>query len=271
MLVAIFALSACKSTEMAQEAASDAVSENTESMESPMATAEPSGDADVSVDDIIAKHIEARGGADNIKAVNTVKMTGKLEVMGMDVDMTNYIKRPDKMRARLYISSMDAEVNQGYDGEMGWMQNPGADPQPMPEQMSKGMKDQASIDGQLMDYADKGYTIEYVGEGMVNDNPAYKLKLMRSEQPESIIYIDKASYLQVKTEGEGVNPQNGQPMQTETFMSDFRSVDGIQMPFVTEVKVDGNTMQKMVMETIEVNVEVSDDLFMMPSMSVDIK
>ena len=270
MLVAIFALSACKSTEMAQEAASDVVS-NTESMESPVAMTEPSGDADVSVDDIIAKHIEARGGADNIKAVNTVKMTGTLEVMGMEVEMTNYIKRPDKLRARLYIKSMDAEVNQGYDGEMGWMQNPGADPQPMPEQMSEGMKDQASIDGQLMNYADKGYTIEYAGEGMVNDNPAHKLKLIRPEQPESIIYIDKASYLEVKVEGEGVNPQNGQPMQTETFMSDYRNVDGVQMAFVTEVKVDGNTMQKMIMEKIEVNVDVADDLFMMPSMGVDIK
>ncbi len=249
----------------------DAEESMDKNMDEPMVKADPATDASVSVDDIIAKHIAARGGEANIKAVNTVKMTGKLEVMGMDVEMTNYIKRPGKLRAQLFIKSMNAEVNQGYDGEMGWMQNPGSDPQPMPKQMSEGMKDQASIDGQLMNYADHGYTVEYAGEGMVNDSPAHKLKLIRPEQPESIIFIDKSSYLEVKIGGEGVNPQNGQPMQTESFMSDYRSVDGIQMAHVVEVKVDGNTMQKLSMEKIEVNVEIDDSLFMMPGMGVDIK
>lgn len=284
IFVALFGFSACKSTEMAKddmpadtaeavEMAEQEAQKVAEEMPEPMVAAQASGApmADVDVADLVAKHIEARGGKDNIQAIQTIKMTGKLEVSGMEIDMTNYIKRPNKLRVHLVIKSMNAEVNQGYDGTMGWMQNPGSDPQPMPKEMSENMADQGNIDGQLMDYAAKGYSLEYVGEGMVNDSPAHKLKLKRPEHPESIIYIDTATYMEVKIEGQGVNPQTGQTMQTETLMSDYRSVDGIQMAHTTEVKMDGNTIQKMNMETIEVNVDVADSVFEMPGMGVDIK
>lgn len=284
IFVALFGFSACKSTEMAKdempaetaetvemadEGTVKAVEEMTERMAQTQTTDAPI--ADVNVADLIDKHIEARGGKENIQAIQTIKMTGMLEVSGMELPMTNYIKRPNKLRVHLEIKSMNAEMNQGFDGEMGWMQQPGSDPQRMPKEMSKNMADQSNIDGQLMDYDEKGYTLEYVGEGMVHDSPAHKLKLIRPDHAESVIYIDAATYLEVKIEGEGTNPQNGQKMKTETFMSDYRSVGGIQMAHVTEVKMDGNTIQKMNMEKIEVNVDVEDSLFQMPGMGVDIK
>ncbi len=240
------------------------------SMDEPMAQ----GDAasmDMDVSALIDKHIAARGGVDNIKAVETVKMTGKVEVMGMEIDMTNYLKRPNKIRSMLVIKAMNAEVNQGFDGEMGWMQNPGSSPQPMPKELANGMKDQADIDGMLMNYEDKGITLEYLGEGMVNDKPAHKLKVTREDQPDTVVYIDKETYLEVKLEGEGVNPQTGEPAQTETFMSDYRLVNGVQMAHLMEVKMDGTTFQKITMSEIVTNIDVEDSIFTMPGQVIDMQ
>lgn len=273
ILALMLSISACKSTEVIPDGMpAPSESDMTDAMPADdMPADEPMvASSDVDVADLIAQHMEARGGADNIKAVQTVKMTGALQAMGMDMEMTNYIKRPNKVRAQILIKSMNMEVNQGFDGQMGWMQNPGSDPQPMPKEMTDGMKDQANIDGVLMDYAENGYTLEYMGEGTVNDSPAHKVKLIRPERPESIIYIDKSSLMEVKIDAEGTNPQTGEKVQTETYMSDYRTVDGIQMAHKIEVKMGGAVMQTINFETIELNVDVSDDLFMMPGMTIDI-
>ena len=268
--------SACKSSEVMTDStpastadAMPASEPAAEPMAEPMAKSDASMDMDVSA--LIDKHIAARGGVDNIKAVETVKMTGKVEVMGMEIDMTNYLKRPNKIRSMLVIKAMNAEVNQGFDGEMGWMQNPGSSPQPMPKELANGMKDQADIDGMLMNYEDKGITLEYLGEGMVNDKPAHKLKVTRPDQPDTVVYLDKETYLEVKLEGEGVNPQTGQPAQTETYMSDYRLVNGVQMAHLMEVKMDGTTFQKITMSEILTNVDVEDSIFTMPGQVIDMQ
>ncbi len=269
MVVALSGFSACKSTEMAQDAAMPAPQPEEEMADAPAVQAQPAAnattnDAGVDVADLIAKHLEARGGKDNIKAVQSIKMSGTVNAMGMDIDITNYIKRPNKLRSIILVKSMNMEMNQGFDGEMGWMQQPGQDPQPMPKSMTRSIKDQANIDGSFMDYEERGYTVEYLGEDLVNDKPAYKVKLIRPDHPESVVYLDKDSYLEVKIDAEGVNPQSGQPVQTESFISDYRTIDGIQMAHSIEVKMGGNTAQTIKFETIEVNPEVDDELFRMP-------
>ncbi len=274
IVVMLFGFSACKSSELATDAtsASDAMPiGNTDSAPTASVQAEPSASSSVNVADLVAKHIKARGGEDKINAVQTVKMTGNVEASGMNIEMTNYIKRPDKVRSHLVIKSMNMEINQGFDGTMGWMQYPGQDLQLMPKEMANSVKDQANIGGILMDYEENGITLEYLGEASVNESPAHKIKIVRPDQPEAVIYLDAASHMEVKIDGEGMNPQTGQSIETETFLSDFRLVDGIQMAHVIEVKMDGTTLQKIVLDKIEVNLEIDSEVFVMPGKSDNIK
>ncbi len=271
VFVLMIGVSACKSTEMATEATQDPAS-----TEMPTANAEPAAQtqttknlSSVNVDDIVKKHIEARGGIDAIKAVQSVQMTGTVEAMGMDIDMTMSMKRPYKMRAQLLIQSMNAEVNQGFDGETAWVQNPGSDPQELPAAVTGQFKDQADIDGPLI--GDEEVEVEYMGTEDVNDSPSHKIKLTRKGRPDSIVYLDSSSYLEVKSESEMPNPQTGAMVRAETFSSDYRSVGGVQMPHRIEVKMDGNTMQTLTFEKIDLNVELEESLFEMPGISVDMQ
>jgi hypothetical protein len=60
------------------------------------------------------------------------------------------------------------------------------------------------------------------------------------------------------------DPMMGQA-ETDTFMSDYKEVDGLMMPHAMEFKVKGQTIRKMVFTKVSVNVELADDIFAMPA------
>src|SRR5438874_13379319 len=74
------------------------------------------------VDDIVAKNLQARGGADKIKAVQTLKMTAKLNSQGMDLPMTLYAKRPNLTRKELTLGAQ--KMLFVFDGTDAWHNNP---------------------------------------------------------------------------------------------------------------------------------------------------
>src|SRR5437762_2830092 len=76
----------------------------------------------VNVDDLVAKNLQARGGADKIAAIQTMKQTAKLNSQGMDVTMTLYSKRPNLSRKELTVGQQT--VLYGFDGSTAWTRNP---------------------------------------------------------------------------------------------------------------------------------------------------
>ncbi|MGC1797772.1 MAG: hypothetical protein WA713_16900, partial [Candidatus Acidiferrales bacterium] len=74
------------------------------------------------VDEVIAKNIQAHGGMDKLKSVNTIRTTGKLTAGQFRAGFLQENKRPDKVREETIIQGL-AQV-QGYDGKTGWQVNP---------------------------------------------------------------------------------------------------------------------------------------------------
>ena len=72
-------------------------------------------------EELVAKNLQARGGVDKIKAVNTLKMTGKAYV-GIDADVSQENKRPDMIRQGFTVQGM-TQI-QAYDGKVGWQISP---------------------------------------------------------------------------------------------------------------------------------------------------
>lgn len=269
LFVMLFGLSACKSAEKMQDSGSATAEKAEMAMEKPAAQTATSGDMDI--DDLISRHLEARGGVDKIKAIQTMKMEGEVEMSGMKIVLTTYIKRPNMVRTDLKIAAMNMEMKQGYDGKSGWMQQQDGDPQPMPKSMTEGMKDQSNLDGMFMDYKENNISVDYMGEADVNGSPAHKLKVVRPNRGDTLmVYLDSTSLLTVMQEGEGINPQNGAKVQTQSIMSDYRVVNGVQMVHKVDVMMDGNPAQKVVFSNIETGIEVDDMMFKMPAPKVDL-
>ena len=101
------------------------------------------------VDEVIAKHVEARGGLDKIKAVQSMRMTGKMTVgPGIEAPISLEMKRPASVR--LDITFQGNMGTQAYDGKTGWGISPMSakkDPEPMSAEDIKDMEEQGDMDG----------------------------------------------------------------------------------------------------------------------------
>ena len=244
-------LGACKSAEMTSDGGATSTSAAPMTMEQ----------------QLVAKHVEANGGMATLQAVQSVHMDGEvyMPMAGMSMPMTITVKRPSKMRADIKIPSMGMEVKSGFDGETAWSDNPmQGGLQKLPADQTLQYKEQADLDGILVNHEAKGYSVEYAGEAEIKGTPTQKLKVLRPDSSEIFVYLNAETFLQVKVESEAPHPMTGSMAKVETFLSDYRPVDGVPMPYSMEVLMDGETFQTFTFSEITANVEIDDAIFMYP-------
>jgi len=219
---------------------------------------------ELSVDDVLSRYYEAAGGVEKMKSITTRKMTGRMQVgPGMEATFTMLGKRPAKMRMEFTIQGMTAV--QAFDGEVGWMISPfmgQTEPEPMPADVVQTIREDADFDGPLSDFAAKGHTIEMVGKEDVQGTETYKLKLTLKNGQVTYYYLDSESFLPIKTEAR--RTVQGMDINAETFMSDYKSVDGMMLPFSIQVTGQGPQGQTLSIENVEFNVDIDDKMFVMP-------
>lgn len=219
--------------------------------------------ADLTVDEVIAKNIDARGGMEKMKAVKTVKMTAKILNHGMEVPGTMELKRPNMIRMEFTIQGQN--IVQGFDGESGWIIMPlmgVKDPQKMSDEDVKEIKEQADFDGPLVDYKDKGNTVELMGKEDVEGTSAYKLKVTLKSGDVRYIYIDGDSFLELKTTA--MIKREGNEMQIDSYSGDYKEVNGLTLPFSIETKMKDQTISQITVDKIEMGVDLDDAMFKMP-------
>jgi hypothetical protein len=214
-------------------------------------------------DELIDKSIEASGGLDKLKAVDSAKFTGKFLAQGMEFPFTMTQKRPGMMRIDADI--MGSTMVQCFSGDKGWTINPmtgSTAAQPMSEMEEMSFKLQSDMDGILVDYAKKGYTVEYIGEADVEGTPTYQLKVDTNTGIVLNLFFDTEFFLNIKTESKITLDEN--EMATQTYMSDFQEVEGLIMPFAIETRMGDMVVNQIMMEIVEYGIEVDDSLFEMP-------
>jgi len=217
-------------------------------------------------DEIIDKHIKALGGLEKLKAVQSMKMTGKMKAGPMEFPATMVKARPELFRMDFTVQGMTG--TQAYDGTTGWSVMPfmgKKDPETMNEDMQKSMKEEADFDGPLIDYKSKGNKVEYVGKEEVEGSPAYKLHLTTKSGTESNLYIDADTYLLIKSESK--RKIQGQEVESETIIGDYKEVGGLMFPHSMEMRRKGapaGASQAIVVEKYELNTKVDAAQFKMP-------
>src|SRR5215218_1568088 len=190
-------------------------------------------------DEIIDKHLQAIGGKDKLKAVQSERITGKMVMgQGMEAPFTMELSRPNKMRMEFTVQGMTGV--QAFDGKTAWAVMPfmgKTDPEAMPAEETKKMEEQADIDGMLLDYKEHGRTVEYAGKEDLEGTPAYKLKVTQKSGDVAYVYIDAEQYLQLKQTAK--TTLHGQEIESETIYGDFKKVDGLVFPHSIEQKAKG--------------------------------
>ncbi|HJZ10954.1 MAG TPA: hypothetical protein VJ521_02305, partial [Acidobacteriota bacterium] len=137
------------------------------------------------------------------------------------------------------------------------------DPQKMTEDQTKDMVEEADFDGPLVEYKQKGNTVEYIGKEDVEGTECHKLKLTLKNERVRYLFIDPESYLLVKTTS--MIKREGVEESVDTFFADYKEVGGLMFPHFIESKGKQGPGQQYTSEKYELNVNVDDALFTMPA------
>lgn len=219
------------------------------------------------VDEVIAKNIQAHGGMEKLKAVKTIRVTGHYAQGSFRAGFMQENKRPGMVREENIIQGL-ASID-GYDGKTGWRVNPfqgRREAQLLSADDVKGLAEDADIDGQLVDYKQKGHKAELVGHEPVEGTDCYKVKLTLNNGDIRTYYIDTDSNLEIKMESQRI--VRGSLEENETYFGDYEKVDGVYYPFAFQQAEKGRPESDRVqytVEKIEVNTPLGDDRFTMPA------
>jgi outer membrane lipoprotein-sorting protein len=216
-------------------------------------------------EEIVAKNLKAKGGVEKLKAMNSVKITGKISAQGMEFPMTTWARRPNLIRREMTIQ--DKRVVSAFDGTTVWGINPmmtgSDDPQEMTGPMAQMTKDDADFDGVLVDYKEKGHKVELVGTETLDGKKVHHLKITKKNGQVQHYYIDADSGLEVRTVG---SVQMG-PTTTEvtTDLANYQVVDGLSVPFSMKQSANGAVVAEVKIDKVEFNLPIDDTMFKMPA------
>lgn len=222
-----------------------------------------------SAEEIVAKAIAARGGAERIKAVQSERLSGKIRLgPGAEGPFSIELKRPGKLHAEFTLQGQT--LIRTYDGKTGWVFNPftqNKEAQPMSAEDMHSISEESDYDGPLVDYLAKGHQIAFVGKEERDGQPVYRLKLTQKNGDVRFYLFDASNFQLLK--GETTRSIDGKTYPVETFFSDYRDVEGLIFSFKIESRSEGQDQQQSItIDKIDLNVPIDDSHFAKPQPSV---
>ena len=266
-----------------------------------MTKAEPKTTAPrLSAEQIVKKHVTARGGQQAWQAVQALSVSGKMdagtgdsvsrslavvhdsgprkvrhepgagastEAAGKQVQLPFRLAKERPNRSRLEIEFAGKTAVQVYDGQNGWKVRPyknRSDVEPFTSQEMEAEAGSPGLDGLLIGYQAKGTKVETEGVERIEGREAYKLKVTTKSGIVRRVWVDAKSFLDVKVEGVP-RRLDGKLHSVFVYQRDFRSVQGVKIPFVLETAVDGYPQtHKIQFEKVAVNPKLDAATFAKP-------
>ena len=218
-------------------------------------------------EELVDKNIQAKGGMEKIKAIHSLHMTGKLTGGGgFTATVTQDGMRPNLVRETFSLQGMTGV--QAYDGTVGWQIQPFGghkDPELMGDDDVRDLLRDADFDGPLVDYREKGNTVEYLGHDVVDGDDALRLKVTLKNGDILYYYLDPDTYLEIRKEIQEFI--RGSIRETVVDLGSYKPVAGVMYPFsiASGPKNRPDAAQTTTLEKIEVNVPLATSEFELPA------
>ena len=208
--------------------------------------------AQSNMDDVINKVIEAQGGKEKLLAINTVLMKGNIEFSGQKIPFNIYAANKKGQRTEFSFSGLT-----GYNivtKDSGFNFNP-FQGQTAPENMTaedvKLGQNDLDQSGVLVNYKEKGYTIELLENEDVDGVDAIQLKITVLPNKTLYYFIDPSNYYVIRIKN--ISVSNGQQSRNNVDYYNFKKTkEGVLFPF---------TFDNITFDTIELNLPLDDKLF----------
>jgi len=213
----------------------------------------------LTLDQIIAKHLQAIGGTEKIAQLKSMYTEGTLQMMGTEAPNITYVVNGKGYRNETEFNGQ--KIIRVLTDNGGWQINPlagSSTPTPLSDEEFKMNKDQLVIGDPLAGYKEKGLTGEVLGK----ENGAYKIKMKTKDNAETTYFIDSASYHITKTIT--IGSFQGQQVEVSTAMSDYQKTDiGYVIPHNITIDMGGFAFTLLI-KKVEMNKPIDLKLFDMP-------
>lgn len=212
---------------------------------------------------ILEKMIEAQGGRKVIEKVEDMTLSGSIELiqMGMSGSITMYNKEPDKMRMDMEFMGMT--MTQAYDGEIAWWINPQTgSTEEMDEGQTEDIRRQSLGNDSLLHPEKYGIRYSYKGKEKIEGKDYFVLEQTFSDGFQSTMYVDSGTYLTYKSQSTTVN-QMGIEVEAETFLRDYKEIDGMMVPHTITTYQEGEEFMTMSVTEVSFNSGLEDSFFQM--------
>jgi hypothetical protein len=216
------------------------------------------------VDDVIAKNLQAKGGLEKVRSIQSIKQTSQMSAAGgVQGTLTEYRKRPNFTRQEVTLGAFGTSVT-AFDGQTAWAINAmrGQAPMVLSGPEAAMVTEQADFDGPLMDYKAKGFTADYVGAETLAGRRVHHLRLTGKDQRVQHWYLDAETGLESRVVSEAQSPAG--KVELEQLLTDFRDVEGFKAPFLVRTLMNGVEQVKVQVEKVELNARFDDAVFKMP-------
>jgi len=213
------------------------------------------------LDEIIAKHIEARGGAEKWAAIDNMKITGRFTAFSVEEDWMAIKTKEGKYYSELYLGKY--AVIEAFDGEHGWTIDPWQEityPRLLNATEENVFHQKSELMTPFFRYKEKGLQAEFLGKEDLDGVEVFAIQLTRPNGKFEIWYIDATSYLEYKSVS--IWTDFSYPSEAESYFEDFREVDGLVIPFYVE-KSFSQRNRVLMIENIDLNIPVDEELFKM--------
>jgi Flp pilus assembly protein TadD len=212
------------------------------------------------VDEVLARYVQALGGAAAINAVSSRVMKGTVDVVGVSRggSFEMYAQAPGKTLSVMQARAMGT-VKLGFNGRSGWAQTVAGLRAVKGSELGTVQRD-SDFYGPLR-LKSNFAKIKLLGKSKIGYREVYVLDLQPSSGAGERLYLNAETYLPVRVNTARMNGRLAAPV--EIYLDDWRVVDGIKYPFWMSQSFPGLNLALTVKE-IQHNVPLDASMFEPP-------
>ena len=223
----------------------------------------------LNADQLVAKNLDARGGAAALAAIRSLQLEGRLLTPG-DFELKFKevrVRQPQGDALRDDLTVQGLTIVQAYDGANGWKVNPfqgRRDAEKMSADEARAMGDQAMVSGALLSAATNKSRVTSEGFEDFDGTRAYKLKIVQPDGDEYIYLLDPDTFLEIKVTE--MRRYRGIMSVSNNELGDYEKVAGVYYPMAIDSWNGDNSNQRsrLVIEKVTANVDAPASLFALP-------
>ncbi len=216
-----------------------------------------------SAQEILDRFIQVTGGKPAYERVQNQVIVGTVEFVeaGFKGTTAEYRAFPNKVYRAVELPGV-GKIEAGTDGRVAWERSSETGPRVKTGEEGAAALREANFNSSLR-WRDLYAKVELAGEEKVDQQPCYKIVLSPKNGKPITQYYDENSGLLVKIAMVSLTPTTGE-VATETFLGDYRTIEGIQVPHLVRRRVLDQQIVTHI-ESVRFNAEIPKDRFDLPA------